>query len=357
MSGNPSPAGPSTAGTSRLARTSTLVAVGLVALQAVMVILLAWPNARLAPRDVPIAVAGPAQATAGLRQTLEKRAPDAFEVHVVADEAAARGEIHDREVYGALVVGAGAPKLLTASAASVPVSQLLTALAGEAAQGQPVKVEDVVAAPEGDPRGTGYAAGFLPLIMTAMAGGILLTVAVRAVSWQLSGAVVFALLAGLGSTALFQGWIDVIDGPYLLNSLALSLMMLAISGTIIGAHAVFGVAGTVTGAFLMFLVGNPLSGAAAGPEMLPQPWGTFGQYLPPGAGSHLLRSVAFFDGNDVAHPLTVLFGWVVLAGLLAATGLWLRRESEAPAAPAGGTEGSGVPRPVSSRPPAGDSRV
>jgi hypothetical protein len=48
--------------------------------------------------------------------------------------------------------------------------------------------------------------------------------------------------------------------------------------------------------------------------MLPQPWGEIGQFLPPGAGVSLVRSVAFFDGAGARMPLVVLTVWL-LAGL------------------------------------------
>jgi hypothetical protein len=52
-------------------------------------------------------------------------------------------------------------------------------------------------------------------------------------------------------------------------------------------------------------------------ELLPQPWGSVGQWLPVGAGGSLLRSTAFFDGAGSAGPLWVLAGYA-LAGLVLA---------------------------------------
>jgi hypothetical protein len=54
------------------------------------------------------------------------------------------------------------------------------------------------------------------------------------------------------------------------------------------------------------------------PEMLPQPWGVVGQFLPPGAGGTLLRSVAFFDGAGAAVPGWVLAAWAGVGLVLAA---------------------------------------
>ncbi|NEB51089.1 ABC transporter permease, partial [Streptomyces griseus] len=106
----------------------------------------AWPAARTAPRDLPVGVAGPASAAQQLEQRFEQRA-GAFDVHRFDDEAAARTAIEDRVVYGAVVATPQGPHLLTASAASPVVAQLLReAATASAPEGAPVRVTDVVAA-------------------------------------------------------------------------------------------------------------------------------------------------------------------------------------------------------------------
>ncbi|WTW93134.1 ABC transporter permease [Streptomycetaceae bacterium NBC_01309] len=311
-------------------RIAALVACALVVIQAGMLVLFAWPNARLHPRDVPISVTGPAPAVAGVVEGLRRADPGAFDVHVADDEAAARERILDRKDYGALVIGPDGPRVLVASGASVPVAQLLEQVAAGVNGGRPVPVDDLVPPASGDPRGTGLNSGMLPLVLTGMFSGILLTLLVSQVRWRVAAAAVFSLVGGVCATGLIQGWVGVIRGPFLLNAAVLAAMMFAIGTTIIGLAAVFGRPGMALGAVLMFLVGNP-SGVAAGPQMLPQPWGTLGQFLPPGAGGSLLRSTAFFDGHGAARPLAVLLGWMVLAAGLVAVGA-LRNRRIRPAA-------------------------
>ncbi|MFI6821899.1 hypothetical protein ACIBJE_13230 [Micromonospora sp. NPDC050187] len=55
-----------------------------------------------------------------------------------------------------------------------------------------------------------------------------------------------------------------------------------------------------------------LSAVTAAPELLPQPWGALGQWLPVGAGGTLLRSAAFFDGAGAGQALAVLTGYAVI---------------------------------------------
>ena len=88
----------------------------------------AWPATQLAPRSLPVVVAGPAEATAQVTAALDKAVPGGFAVTTVADEAAARAAIERRDAYGAIVLGQ-APTVLTASAASPVVAQLMTQLA------------------------------------------------------------------------------------------------------------------------------------------------------------------------------------------------------------------------------------
>lgn len=133
----------------------TIAVVVLVPLLAALALwAFAWPAARTAPRDLPLGVAGPATATAQMEKQLRQH-EGAFEIHHYADEPAARTAIEDRTVYGAVVATARGPELLTASAASPVVAQLLQQAVGRqaAASGTGVRTVDVVPTPASDPRG------------------------------------------------------------------------------------------------------------------------------------------------------------------------------------------------------------
>jgi hypothetical protein len=276
---------------------------------AAVLTLFAWPAARMEPRELPIGVVGSPAAT----QAVDR---DAFELHRYADEAAAREAIEEREVYGAFVSAATGPKVLLSSAASPAVAQLLTHAAAEAH----ATFEDVVSAK----RGGALASSVLPLVLAGIVTGVLATSLLTLVGGS--------LLAGLAATAIVQGWLDVIDGTWLANAGAFSLVVLAIAATIAGLRAWLGEKGIALGALLMVLVGNPFSGVAAAPELLPRPVGDLGQLMPPGAGGNLLRSTGFFDGAGAGGHVLVLAVWA-LAGVALLVGAGLRRRSAgAPAA-------------------------
>ncbi|MER6346472.1 ABC transporter permease [Streptomyces sp. NPDC001595] len=273
----------------------------------------AWPAARTAPRDLPLGVAGPAAATAQVEAGLTRQ-EGAFEIHRYADEAAARDAIEDREVYGAVVVTEQGPKLLTATAASPLVAQMLQQAVSRqaAATGKPVPTVDVVATPAEDPRGTGLNAAALPLTLAGIAAGALVTLlglrGLRAVA-ALAGA---TALVGIAMTALAHSWLGFLTGDWWTEAGALSLTALAVAGAVAGLAALLGPAGIGVGAALVMLIGNPFSGAASAPEMLPAPAGTIGQWMPPGAGASLLRSVSYFDGAAATGPALTLAWWTVL---------------------------------------------
>ncbi|MEU5230178.1 ABC transporter permease [Streptomyces anulatus] len=275
-----------------------------------------WPAARIAPRDLPVGVAGPASAAQQLEQRFERR-DGAFDVHRFDDEAAASTAIEDRTVYGALVVTPQGPHLLTASAASPVVSQLLReAMTASVPEDTPVRVTDVVAAPPGDPRGSALGASVLPLALAGMAAGAVVTLmglrGARA-AVTLIGA---AALVGLAATAVAHSWLGVVTGDWWTEAGVLALTVLAIGSAVAGLAALFGPRGIGLGALLMVLLGNPFSGVTSAPELLPEPVGAIGQWLPPGAGGSLLRSVAFFDGSAAGAAVLTLSLWT-LFGLAA----------------------------------------
>jgi hypothetical protein len=312
-----------------------LIAIAVVIGQALLIPLFAAPAANLAPHGLPIAVAGPPQVVA----QIQAAHPGAFEVTAVADAAAADSKIKDRDVYGAILVTAAGPEVHVASAASPAVAQLLTQAASGLGRPAPptdspglgsdmapstgspglgsnvVPVRDVVPVDPDDPRGAGFGAGFLPLAITSLLAGVLVFLFVPRRGARLTALVTFAALAGLVGAGVLVGWLGVLPGDYFAVAGVLALFTLAIAGAMTGLAAVVGRQGLALGAVVLFLVGNALSGIAAAPELLPQPWGAVGQWLPIGAGGTLLRSVAYFGGNGGGFAATVL-GAYAIGGLL-----------------------------------------
>jgi hypothetical protein len=283
---------------------------------ALVLTLFAWPAARIEPRELPVGVVGVA--------ALEQR-DGAFDVRRYPDAAAARAAIRDREIYGAIVAEPGGATVLTASAASATVAQLLQQSAATLVPGAPApRVVDVVPAPADDPRGAALTASVLPIVlggmMTALLARALAPPGVRRIGMLAAGAV----LAGLTAVLVAQAWLGALDGGWPANAGVLSLTVLAIAAPIVALEGLLGPPGVGLGAVVMVAIGNPWSGMSSAPELLPQAVGTIGQLLPPGAGGNLLRSTAFFDGGGAADHLWVLLAWALLG--LAALALVARRQ-------------------------------
>jgi hypothetical protein len=312
-------------------RMTAAVTVGIVTLQVLLLFAFVWPAANSAPRELPVAVAGPPDAVSQVRSSLAA-APSAdddvpaFDVVAVDDSEAARAAIEDREVYGAIVVTPTGPQLLVASAAGPAVAQMLRAAAAELSPAAgAVPVQDVVPTDPDDPIGAAFGAAVLPLVMTSVAGGIIAGLVLTGTRHRAAAVIGIAVIGGLASTAVLQYWFGIIGGSYVQVAGVLALLVGAVAATMAGLAVLLGRAGALLGVVVMIFIGNPLSAAGSAPEMLPQPWGAVGQLLPPGAGVSAARSVGFFDGHAAAAPLSVLTIWL-LAGLAAlVVGGWRSR--------------------------------
>ena len=269
--------------------------------------LFAWPASNLAARELPVGVAGSGAVARGIEARLEQRR-GAFDVHRYRDAAQARAAILDRDVYGAFVATGGEIQVLTASAASAVVAQLLREAAGPGAQ-----VRDVVPATADDPRGVAISAIGLPIVIGGILTGVLAGLIAPRSRRQFGLLLAGAAFAAVVVVAILQGWLDVIRGGWLANAGTIGLAVLAIGATVAALMAWMGPPGIAVGAVLMALVGNPLSGISSAPELLPSAAGTIGQLMPPGAAGNMLRSTAFFDGADAAPHAAVLAAWALPA--------------------------------------------
>jgi hypothetical protein len=188
----------------------------------------AWPAAGLAPRDLPVGVVGPETAVAAIQQRLAGGG-EAVELHRYPDQAAARAAIADREVYGAMILAPDGAGVLTASAASPVVAQLLeqagsglaaatggdpAGAAGDAAAAPAVRVVDVVPADADDPRGAALASSLLPLVLAGMAAGLLVWLGDGSGAARAAALVAAAAVAGLAAAGIAQGWLGVLGGDW-----------------------------------------------------------------------------------------------------------------------------------------------
>jgi hypothetical protein len=211
-------------------------------------------------------------------------------------------------VYGAIVLTPNDVVMHVTSAGSPAVAALLTQTAAALGSAQ---VLDVIPADPHDPRGAGLGAAFLPLAMTSLLAGALIFMLVAKRTARIAGLLTFGVLAGLAGAVVQQYWLKVLPGDYGSDAAAIGLIALAIAATVTGCGALLGRAGVAIAVAVVFLVGNALSAVAAAPELLPQPWGAIGHYLPIGAGATLLRSTAYFGGSGATAEAASLIAYVI----------------------------------------------
>jgi hypothetical protein len=299
------------------------LAIAAIAIQFIMVTAYSWSAASTAPRNVPVAVAGPAREVALITGELDTAKPGAFKLFPASSPAQARQDIIGRRAYGAILVsGTGRVDVLEASGASPAVASVLTATAAkmDGLTTRPANVTDIVPTSAADPTGAAFSFTVLPLMLGSLIAGVLLTLKMPDPVRRAAGLAVFAVGAGLVSAAVAHTWLGVVPGNYVVIASAMGLASLAAAGGVSGlAHftARFGKrqVGLGLGGVIIMLLGNPFSGMASAPEMLPGIWGFIGECLPTGAAATLLRSVAYFGGARSAGPWTVLGIWAG-AGLL-----------------------------------------
>ncbi|MBO0869073.1 MAG: hypothetical protein J2P15_10950, partial [Micromonosporaceae bacterium] len=211
--------------------------LGVVLAQVLLVPLFAAPASRVAPRDLPVVVAGPDPAAGVLATQLQAQRPGAFQITRVADVAAGDAKLRAHQAYAVFVPGASGLSLRVASAASPAVATLLTQAVGELSPTGRVEVTDVVPDAPGDPRGGGFAAGVLPLALTSVLAGVLLTLLVPGRRARIAALIGYAVLVGVVEPLVLRDWLGVLGGGYPSVGAAVAVVALASSAGVAGLGA------------------------------------------------------------------------------------------------------------------------
>lgn len=284
-----------------------------------------WPAGRIAPRDLPVGVVSTNPAAEQIALGLQQKNPGAFDVTLYGSDAAARGAIQNREIYGAFDVAPGRLTAFTTSAASSTVAQLITQVADNiaaqsAAHGKPLTVttDDVVPASAGDPHGAVLSSALVPLtvcsVILAAASSVFLRL--RPAWRHITVLAVLSALSAVAAYVITQCFLGAFPGRHLETWATLALLIFSVCSAVAGSIALIGPVAVGLGAALFVFVGIPFAGTSSAPEMLPKSADVIGQLLPPGAGQSLLRNTAFFDGHGPLSHLMVLIAWS-LFGILA----------------------------------------
>ncbi|WP_075724750.1 hypothetical protein [Corynebacterium aquilae] len=330
------------------------IAIAASFIVGIIMLAFSWPTLTAKVEDLPVGVVGNQQQIAAMQQQVDDRG-HTMVLHEEADRGAAVAAIERRDVYGALVFNDNAaPTMLVSSAANPQVAQMLTgmaqqmsdtltdkaqagflqqvpamAAAGTMPQALPkvtVAVEDVVPLSAEDSRGTGLVAASFPLVLGGMIGAVLISFLIHGSHRRGLAVILYTLGAGIVLDLILQAGFGVLQGNALTNMLAITLSIGAITAVIVGLRGLIGPAGIGVGAILFLFMANPISSATMPKEFIRAPFGTIGQYLPPGASSTLLRDLSYFPHADLATPWVTLGAWAAIG--LALIGLALAQENK-----------------------------
>ncbi|MGA4842891.1 DUF3533 domain-containing protein [Streptomyces sp. G45] len=301
---------------------AALLVLGVLALQLLFITSYVGALHHPKPKDVPFAVVAPGPAADQTKDQLARLPGAPLDPRVVKDEATARDQIMDREIDGALIVDPQGTNdtLLVASGGGKALANALEMIAtqAEGAQKRTVKTVDVAAASPQDFNGlssfylvVGWCVGgyLCASIMSISAGSRPATPQRAAI--RLGAMALLSIAGGLGGAVIVGPILGALPGSIMgLWGLG-ALLTFAVGAITLALEALTGIIGIGLAVLLIVVAGNPSAGGAFPLPMLPPFWKAIGPALPPGAGTWVARSIAYFKGNATTGPLLVLSAWAV----------------------------------------------
>jgi hypothetical protein len=271
---------------------------------------------------VALAIVGPTR----LAERLD--AGGEFATTSVRSPQAAIRRIDQRKALGAIIARPRSIDVLVAPAASHAISTALAtnlppALRAVTGARERIRVIDVKPLPANDPNGITPFYLALGIVVANFIGAMFFALVFgfkpvgRRVWWRILGFGAMALALGLGEVGLVN-LIGPLRGHYLPLVLVGLLLGTTVATITVAVQSFLGVMGGGVAILLFVVLGNPASGGPAATPLLPGFWRTIGPYLPTGAGTDMVRNVAYFDGSAITRPLLVLCAWLIGAlGLVA----------------------------------------
>ena len=272
---------------------------------------------RAKPHEIPIGLVGDENRSPGVVGALERSVGGQLAFRPYRSARAVEVAIGEQQVYAALVLEPGRPRLLVASASGDSIARVLEDAAEQAARtGAPnLQVVDLHPLPSSDPQGlvafyvtlAASIVGFLTCFqLVANAKGLSLR------AW-LAVVLLLAVVGGLALALATDPIIGALHGsfPELWAALAAEIAVAALfASTMVVLIGRWAILPTFT---LFVILGNTSSGGAVAPPLLPRPYELIGRFLPPGATVETLRSVVYFPAAEQWEPILVMTTWLVCA--------------------------------------------
>jgi hypothetical protein len=292
---------------------------------------LSYVGALHAPRlqALPVTVVAPdTQAAREIAGGLSRLPGDQIVPSAGTDRAAAAEQVMRRETGAAFVYDPSGSQdtLIVASAAGSAQAQALERLftAVDQRQGRTLAIDDVVPAGAADFDGlsafylvVGWCVtGYLIASILGISAGTRPSTTTRA-GIRLTAIALAGFVAALVGTWLVQQHVlGALHGAFWPMVATGTLLILGVGAITMAMQIAFGVVGIGLAVLIVVVLGNPSAGGAFPRSMLPPFWRAIGAFLPPGAGTDAVRSIAYFGGAGTGDPLLIMGGYALLGVLL-----------------------------------------
>ncbi|MEU1089178.1 DUF3533 domain-containing protein [Streptomyces sp. NPDC005892] len=306
---------------------AALLVLGVLVLQLLFIVSYVGALHRPVATDVPFGVVGPPQVSQQLIAGLDELPGGPLDPRAVDDAAEARRQIMNREIDGALVVNPSGTTdtVLVASGGGSALATSLEKITTEvmARQQRAVRVVDVAPASSDDFDGlssfylvVGWCVGgYLCASILAISAGSRPANPRRALIRTLVMAV-YSVLGGIGGAIIVGPVLGALPGSFWGLAGLGALVVFATGMITLALEALTGIVGIGLAVLIIVIAGNPSAGGAFPLPMLPDFWRAIGPALPPGAGTWVARSIAYFRGNAVTGSLLILSAWAVVGTAL-----------------------------------------
>ncbi|OON82353.1 ABC transporter permease [Streptomyces tsukubensis] len=314
---------------------AALLVIGVLALQMLFIASYVGALHHPEPKDIKVAVVAPEQVSSHTVRRLERLPGSPLKPRALPDEASARRQMMNRDIDAAVVIDprGETDRLLTASGQGASETRVIEQLFQkvEQSQNRTLKIEDIAAA---DPEDANGLSSFYLIIGWCVGGYLcaaILAISAGARPANLSRAVIrllvmvpYSIASGLLGAVIVGPILGALPGSLLgLWGLG-ALVVFSVGAATLALQTVFGIVGIGLAILLIVVAGNPSAGGAFPLPLIPPFWQAIGPALPPGAGTWVARSIAYFRGNAVTGPLLVLSAWAVAGTLITLLGSALR---------------------------------
>ncbi|MFF9349779.1 DUF3533 domain-containing protein [Streptomyces sp. NPDC014734] len=314
---------------------AAVLVIGVLALQLLFIASYVGALHRPKPTDVPFGVVAPRQMSAQLLTELKNLPGGPLDPRALTDEATAREQIMNREIDGALIVDPASTTdtVLVASGGGTAMADTLTRIVTKADGARQRTVRPVDLAPASGQDFNGISSFYL--VVGWCVGGYLcasiLAISAGAKPANRQRALIrtgvmalYSVVGGIGGALIIGPILGALPGSFWGLSGLGALTVFAVGMLTLALQALTGIVGIGLAVLVVVIAGNPSAGGAFPLPMLPDFWRAIGPALPPGAGTWVARSIAYFRGNAITGPLLVLSAWAV-AGTLVTCLIAMRR--------------------------------